>query len=314
MLLENSEFLLTNQGKPSPEALKILSESPQAEVDRSAEKLPELRAKTKSSIEPAVERAIIATQVSIKTVSIAGVECLEVLPNGPAADWTILYCFGGGFVQGSPFEDLTIAAPLCAVTGAKIIIPNYRLAPEHPWPAAVDDGFSVYQELSKQPFALVGESAGGNLALSLMLSANEGRLNLPHAAALLSPWCDLSNSGDSQEFNNGRDPTLTTQGSKAAARHYVGDNDPHDPLISPINGTFSEGFPPCMITTGTRDLLLSQAVRLAAVLRNAGVQVDLHVWEGLWHVFEWDDRLPEAKKSISEIALFLNDNLSSGKE
>ena len=85
-------------------------------------------------------------------------------------------------------------------------------------------GFSVYQELSKQPFALVGESAGGNLALSLMLSASEGRLNLPHAAALLSPWCDLSNSGDSQEFNNGRDPTLTTQGSKAAAQHYVGDN------------------------------------------------------------------------------------------
>ena len=124
MLLDNSEFLLTNQGKPSPEALKILSESPQAEVDRSAAKLPELRAKTKASIEPAVERAIIATQVSIKTVSIAGVECLEVLPNGPAADWTILYCFGGGFVQGSPFEDLTIAAPLCAVTGAKIIIPN----------------------------------------------------------------------------------------------------------------------------------------------------------------------------------------------
>ncbi|MEI4196886.1 alpha/beta hydrolase [Roseovarius sp. E0-M6] len=230
---------------------------------------------------------------------------MELVPVAPTASWPILYGFGGGFVQGSPVEDLPIAAPLCAATGARVIIPDYRLAPEHPWPAAVDDGFAVYREMARRPFAIVGESAGGNLALALMLRARTAGLSLPLAAALLSPWCDLSNSGDSLSFNDGRDPSLSARSSWQAAQYYVGENAVNDPGISPVNGVFDPGFPPFVITTGTRDLHLSQAVRLSQVLRGDGARVDLQVWDGLWHVFEWYDHLPEARCSIRRIAAHL---------
>ena len=137
-----------SRARPSPEALKILAETTVVDVNRSPENLPNLRVQTKAFIKRAVERAKDTTGVSIQTVKISGVECLEVLPKRPSKDWTLLYFFGGGFVQGSAFEDLTIAAPLCALTGAKIILPKYRLAPEDPWPAAVEDGFAVYKALA----------------------------------------------------------------------------------------------------------------------------------------------------------------------
>lgn len=296
---------MTVPGHLSTEARRILSEEQNTPSNRSAENLPALRAKTKSFIAPAVERVLEANNVMTRGIIINGVHCLEVRPPELTAPWPILYGFGGGFVQGSPFEDLTIAAPLCAMAGAKLFIPNYRLAPEHPWPAAIDDGFAVYQALCEKPFAIVGESAGGNLALALMLRAQKAGLPLPDAVALISPWCDLDTSSDSQAFNDGRDPSLTTQCSEAAARHYAGDNDLTNPDISPIYGDYDCSFPPCLITTGTRDLLLSLSVRLATVLRESGINVDLQVWEGLWHAFEWDDRIPESNKSLSNIATFL---------
>ena len=298
---------MISQGNPSVEALRIIAESTFTDVDRSPENLPKLREETRAFIAPAVERVLRSTNVSTHETIVAGVKCLEVLPPERSADWRILYGFGGGFVQGSPFEDLTIAAPLCAMTGARVIIPEYRLAPEHPWPAAIDDGFAVYEAMAGTKFALVGESAGGNWALSLILRAMDERLALPGAAALLSPWCDLTNSGDSQVFNDGRDPSLTTKGSIEAAAPYSGGNALNDPKISPINGTFDATFPPCIITTGTRDLLMSQAARLSTVLKSRGAHIDLRVWDGLWHVFEWDDRLPEAQHSLKEIANFLSE-------
>lgn len=301
---------MRSQGKLSPEAFHILNEKPVSKPERSAENLPSLRAETRAYITPVVERTLRSSGVSTENINIAGIPCLEVLPPKHTATWDILYGFGGGFVGGSPFEDLTIVAPLCTMTGAKAIIPDYRLAPEHPWPAAIDDGFAVYRELAKKPFAIVGESAGGNFALSLILHAKMEGLPLPSVAALLSPWCDLSNSGDSLIANDGRDPTLTAQDVSTSAQHYAAGNTLEDSAISPINGTFDESFPPCIITTGTRDLLLSQSVCLANVLRDNNVQVDLHVWESLWHVFEWDDRIPEARQSLSRIAKFLTRHMN----
>jgi acetyl esterase/lipase len=117
-------------------------------------------------------------------------------------------------------------------------------------------------------------------------------------------------SSDSQMFNDGRDPSLRIQESKTAARLYAGDHDITNPDISPINGSFDGAFPPCLITTGTRDLLLSLSVRLARCLRESGVEVDLQVWEGLWHVFEWQHHIPEAQQSMRNIAAFLKGHLS----
>lgn len=301
---------MTLNGHLSPEAQCILNQQQSVLSDRSDTNLAELRVTTKAYITPAVERVLKNTKVTIQDVTINGVPCMEVNPPKLTAPWPILYGFGGGFIQGSPFEDLTIAAPLCAMTGTVLVIPSYRLAPEHPWPAAIDDGFSVYQALCDKPFAVVGESAGGNLMLALMLRAKKAGLNLPKAAALMSAWCDLDTSSDSQSFNDGRDPSLATQDSKIASNFYAGHNDITIPDISPINGSYDSDFPPCLVTTGTRDLLLSLSIRLARVLRESGVDVDLQVWEGLWHVFEWDDRIPEANQSLSNIAVFLSKHFS----
>ena len=301
---------MTLNGHLSPEAQHILNQQQSGLSDRSDTNLAELRAATKAYITPAVKRVLKNTKVITRDVTINGVPCMEVNPPELTAPWPILYGFGGGFIQGSPFEDLTIAAPLCAMTGTVLVIPSYRLAPEHPWPAAIDDGFSVYQALCDKPFAIVGESAGGNLMLALMLRAKKAGLKLPKAAALMSAWCDLDTSSDSQSFNDGRDPSLATQDSRIASNFYAGRNDITNPDISPINGSYDSDFPPCLVTTGTRDLLLSLSIRLARVLRESGVDVDLQVWEGLWHVFEWDDRIPEANQSLSNIAVFLSKHLS----
>lgn len=296
---------------PSDEARRVLAGPRPVIPDRTASGLPELRRACKANARADAARILHATGVTSRSITIGNVPCLELVPAGEALAWSILYGFGGGFVQGSPVEDLPIAAPLCAATGARTIIPDYRLAPEHPWPAAVDDGFAVYRELARHPFAIVGESAGGNLALALMQRAKATGVRLPGAAALMSPWCDLGNAGDSVTFNDGRDPSLAVQSSWTAARHYAGENSLADPGISPIHGAFDAGFPPIIVTTGTRDLHLSQAVRLSRVLTDCGVRAQLQVWEGLWHVFEWYDHLPEAKDSIRQIAAHLKSNMTA---
>lgn len=296
---------MTKKYDLSPEAEHVLDQASYPLKDRSVDNLRVLRVAAKASISPAVEKVLNTHQVKTDIRHIRGIPCMRIYPIKPRVKWKIFYGFGGGYVSGSPFEDLTITAPLAAKTGAMVVVPNYRLAPEHPWPAAIDDGLLVFKALSEEPFAIVGESAGGNLCLALMLRAKQLRLPLPSAAVFLSPWCDLTNSGDSLNKNDGRDPVLSAQHIEFAAKHYVGDNDPENPMISPINGLFDETFPPSLITTGSRDLLLSQSSKLADMLSEKGISVDLRVWEDLWHVFEWDDQLPEAQKSLTHIADFL---------
>ena len=295
----------------SDEALNFLDKGIRSR-DRSAGNLPGLRAKAKSIAIAEAQRICQSHDVTMDEAILGGVRCLVVRPRNLAVNWPILYAFGGGMVEGSPEEDLPVIAPLSALTGARVIVPDYRLAPEHPWPAALEDGFAVYREIAGKPFAACGESAGGNLSLAWMLKAKAEGLPLPGAAALLSPWCDLRNTGDSLTFNDGRDPTLTRANSDLAARYYAGANTIDQPLISPVCGAFDRSFPPFLITTGTRDLLLSQAVQMSQRLRDCGVMVDLQVWEGLWHVFEWYDDLPEARQSIARIADHLTRGMACG--
>lgn len=295
----------------SDEAIKFLAREV-SKRDRSSQKLPAMRAKAKAFALSEVPHLCHANGVRLSQEMLGGVRCLVVQPRIQEVDWPILYSFGGGMVEGSPEEDLPLIAPLCALTRTRVIVPDYRLAPEHPWPAALDDSFAVYRAIAGNCFAAVGESAGGNLSLACMLKAKDEGIPLPRAAAVLSPWCDLSNAGDSLSFNDGRDPTLTRANSDLAAAYYAGANKVDQPLISPLYGKFDAGFPPFLITTGTRDLLLSQAVRLSRRLRDCGVVVDLQVWEGLWHVFEWYEDLPEARQSIARIADHLTRGMADG--
>lgn len=284
----------------------------------SAATIAEFRNEAASDFRVRAERALARLPVRQRDCIVAGVPCIEIVPaaSDPAA--TLLYCYGGGFVCGSAYEDLIISAPLAAFANLRVIAPKYRLAPEHPWPAAIDDGFAVYRDLRERTapgrLAIAGESAGGNMALAILLRARRDGLDLPAAAALLSPWCDLEHRGDSLEANDGRDPTLSLEWVEVAGSLYCGDHDAANPDISPINGAFDAEFPPVLITTGTRDLLLSQCVRLARVLRNAEISVDLRVWDDLWHVFEFYDEIPEADASLREIAHFLTSHLAPKTE
>jgi acetyl esterase/lipase len=270
------------------------------------------RQNAKDAFLPRADRTVQRCGVDIRDVQIAGIPCLDIRPGGQDAEGTILYCFGGGYISGSAREDLIVSAELCAGTGARVIAVDYRLAPESPWPAAHEDAWAVYASLcdSGTRFALAGESAGGNLALTLMLRAAEENLAAAQAVLLLSPWCDLADGGESLQANDGRDPSLRRMDVDAASGLFVGEADRTRPEISPLNGDFGPELPPVMITTGTRDLLMSQCLELARRMRHAGQDVTLDVYDGMWHVFEFYDELPEARQSLSACSAFLKQHLA----
>jgi acetyl esterase/lipase len=249
----------------------------------------------------------------LEDTELSGVRVQMLTPRGyqdRSDDRAILYLFGGAYVMGSPLTDLVITARLAHRLGLKIYSPYYPLAPEHPYPAAVDAAFAVYRALQStfQPgtIAIVGESAGGNLALATVLRARAEEVALPAATALLSPWCDLTASSESQRQPLGFDPTLDYDLQlRDSASAYAGSYDQKDPRVSPLYADYRGGFPPTLITTGTRDLLMSDCARLSTRMRRAGVDTRFHVWEGMWHVFEYYPEIPESGQSLEEIAHFL---------
>jgi len=237
-----------------------------------------------------------------------------VEPQVVSGSEVILYLFGGGFIVGCPEDDVSISARLAHMLGRRLCAPKYRLAPEHPYPAARDDVMAVFEALSdSSTVILIGESAGGNLALGLLLDIAAAGLVLPKAVALLSPYIDLTFSGDSHCTLEGLDPTLSVKYFLEPASYaYAGSEPREHPKVSPLWADIPSSLPPTIISTATRDLLLSDSVRLAAKLRAKDVTVELQIAEGLWHVFEWYPELPEAAESLQAIANFLNRYTSTG--
>ena len=259
-------------------------------------------------------KAIIATYVEELTQEdIGGIRSLLVTPKSydiANEDRCVLYFFGGAFVVGSPDVDLPIIARLASRLGIKVVAPYYRRAPEYQCPAAINDGLAAYRALldsySHDRVAIVGESAGGNLSLSVALHAREQGSDLPAAIVLMSPWCDVTPTGETQQKPTGFDPTLDYELQlKESAAAYAGQFDQKDPRVSPLYADYSVDFPSTLITTGTRELFLSDCKRLETVLRQSGVDVTLRIWDGMWHVFEWYADIPEADQSIDEIADFI---------
>ena len=300
----------------SIEAQEFIATNPSSAVlPPDGSRIEEFRRDSAEYFQPRVDRALSRYDISVKNTIISGIPCLEVTPNAGKVRGVVLHFFGGGFVCGSAYENLLIAAPICQYSGAKIVLPEYRLSPENLWPGAIEDCFAVYKELQDRlsgiSLAISGDSAGGNLGLAISLRAYHENVDLPAALALLSPWCDLTNQGDSLETNDGRDPTLTRAWLNEAAKLYASAADLSQPTLSPIFASYPSEFPPVMITTGTRDLLMSQSVRLDRRLRDASVECTIRIWDNLWHVFEYYDELPESKASLEEIAQFLSVHLNS---
>lgn len=243
--------------------------------------------------------------------SVGGVPVAVLTPRnipGENKDKIALYVHGGGFALGNP--DDAYAMRLAGLLQMPVYAVCYRLAPEHPFPAALNDCLDVYAELVKshdpQRVVLFGGSAGGNLALAMLLMADAAGLPMPAALGLSSPAADLTRTGDSYFANQGRDPVLQWDDlMEYFALAYAGGKNPKDPLLSPVYADFWPGFPPTLIITGTRDLFLSGCVRLNLVMRRAGVDVELLVWEGMFHGFDLIPDLPEGEDARREMAAFL---------
>lgn len=233
----------------------------------------------------------------------------------------LLFFHGGGYVFNSGRSGLAEGIYMAAIGRFKVIAVDYRLAPEHPYPAALEDAMAVYRDLLKSykagDIGVFGSSTGGAITLALCLLAKQDGLPLPGAIAPGTPWSDLSKTGDSYFTNDSIDNVLGFYdgllGSMATA--YAAGHDFKDPLLSPINSDFS-GFPPAILGTGTRDLFLSNTVRAHRKLRESGVDADLLVIEGLSH-YQYVTLPPEAPETqyyFTQVAKFFDKYLGKGKQ
>ena len=232
----------------------------------------------------------VAGDVDQNPTTIGGVNGIEVTISGTDAENVILYFHGGVYVIGSAATSVPLVSDLARRTGAKAVTLDYRLAPEHPYPAAVEDARAAYEGLLEQgidpgQIALAGDSAGGGLAVATLLALRDAGTPLPSCAFLMSPYADLTLSGETILERQALDPILTPDGLRLRIPDYVAGADASDPLISPVFGDL-RGLPPLLIQAGSHEILLSDALRLAARAATADVPITLEVTPGVPHVFQ----------------------------
>jgi acetyl esterase/lipase len=256
------------------------------------------------------------TDVRQSPTTVGGVDAIEVTAPGADADAVILYFHGGVYVIGSAATSVPLVAELARRTGARVITVDYRLAPEHPYPAAVDDARDAYQGLLEQGvdpgrIALAGESAGGGLAVATLLALRDAGTALPSCAFLMSPYADLTLSGDSIASRQAVDRTLTPEGLRLRIPDYVAGANAADPLISPVFADLT-GLPPLLIQVGSNEILLSDSLRLGERAAMADVTVTLDVTDGVPHVFQaFAAMLDEADAALVRASAFLTDHLAA---
>jgi epsilon-lactone hydrolase len=257
----------------------------------------------------------VAPDVQQRAVETGGVDGVEVTIQGTPADKVILYFHGGVYVIGTALASVPLVSELVRRTGIKAITVDYRLGPEHPYPAAVEDARAAYEGLLAQGIApdqivLAGESAGGGLAVATLLALREAGTPLPSCAFLMSPYADLTLSGETLTARQALDPVLTPDGLRVRVPDYVGGADAADPHISPIFGDLS-GLPPLLIQAGSHEVLLSDALRLAARAALSDVPVILDVTPGVPHVFQgFAGLLDEAGAALDRASDFVKAQLA----
>ncbi|RXF73916.1 alpha/beta hydrolase [Hansschlegelia zhihuaiae] len=254
-----------------------------------------------------------------RRITIGGLTAEEHRPRRGPVNGVILYLHGGGFVMGSARTHRGISGRLARGAAARVITLNYRLAPEHPYPCALDDVVAVYRALlddGTEParIAVSGDSAGGNLAFALLLRLKGEGAPLPAAIVGLSPFVDMTGSGASMERNAALDPFLDAVRLPDVVGAYAPGLDPVDPLLSPLFGDLA-GLPPCLIQCGGDEILLDDAVRMQAALAAAGVHSELEVWPRMPHVWQaFAGFLPEGKAALARICAFLRTELGRAAE
>lgn len=293
----------------SPEMQQVLAtlkERQRAAAGRPPAPVEEVRA----GFVPADAIHPIPDDVRVTEVDAGGVPAHWLDPPGADAHRVLLFLHGGGFQLGSLASDGELAARLGRAAGMRVLFPEYRLAPEHPFPAALDDVRSAWewlrsdQHLDASALAVAGDSAGGGLAVSLLVATRDEGGALPAAVVLMSPTVDLTSSGRSMTDRVDEDPVSTPELLRGLASDYLGGADPRTPLASPLFAPLG-GLPPLLIQVGTADLLLSDAQRLAGAATQAGVSVTLETGDGLPHVYPLNADTPEAVEATERSGRFL---------
>ncbi len=245
-----------------------------------------------------------------KADTIGGVPCEWQWMDGTDAGPVLLYFHGGGYALGSVNTHRGLVTALSAASGMRGLSVDYRLAPEHPFPAAVDDAVAVYRALIEDgtkpaDIAVAGDSAGGGLSLALLVALKEHDLPQPACAALLSPWSDLRISAGSYETRRDADPWITREGITQMAKLYLGDAPATTALASPLLADLS-GLAPLLIHVGDREVLLDDAVDLAERARAAGVDAQIAIWDDMIHVFQaFFPLVEEGRQSIAQLGKFI---------
>lgn len=249
------------------------------------------------------------THIELKNFSMK----LLSLKENPSQDHVILQLHGGGYMGAVRNAYYVFAGLYNEVShGCNVLTPDYRVAPEHPYPAALEDAVASYQWLLDKGYygeqiIVAGDSAGGGLAMALCMYLKDHHMSMPGGVVAMSPWTDLTASGESYETNYERDPLFgNTKDSLIYVNDYAGDHDKMDCYISPLFGDF-RGFPPMLIQVGSLEMLLSDSVSVAAKAREQGIRVRLSIYEGMFHVFQMAYlNIPESKKAWAEVGKFID--------
>lgn len=243
-------------------------------------------------------------------ISANGVPGEWIIPEGTENEHIILYLHGGSYSAGSPHSHRALAGNIAYAAKARALTIDYRLAPEHPYPAALEDALTAYKWLIEkhakpEQITIAGDSAGGGLTIALLLALRDLDIPMPASAVVLSPWTDLSASGESWQTNAKSDYVINGESLRVSAQLYLDRADPRDPLASPVYANLA-GLPPLLIQVGSDEILLSDSTRLAEHARRADVDVKLEIWDGMQHVWHFAANIvPEAREAIKKIGEFI---------
>jgi acetyl esterase/lipase len=246
----------------------------------------------------------------VETLKLDGVPAVHIKTPQSHADRHLLYLHGGAHMAGSPVLYRDFMWRLANVTRSRVTILDHRLAPEHPFPAALDDAVAAYRRLvadgaDPKRMAIAGESSGGGLALSTLLRLRDEGVPLPAAAVVLSPWTDLALTGASLQTNAKADPMIRSDQTPRLAAQYLAGADPRTPYASPLYGD-PANLPPTLIQVGSDEVLLDDSVRMAERLRAAGCDVEIEIWPRMPHAWQlWPRIVPEAHTAIARIGEFV---------
>ena len=271
--------------------------------------------KQRKALERFSTLSILPGKTKIRPLQIGKINAEWISVGNTPENCVILYLHGGAYCIGSLNTHRELAARISKASKIKILQIDYRLAPEHPHPAAVEDAVFAYRWLLKNGFSsnnivIAGDSAGGGLSIAALVKLRDLGEPLPSAAVCLSPWTDLELTGESMNTHIHKDPFLTPAWLNYMAKHYAADNDFRLPLISSVYANLAM-LPPLLIQVGSDEIFLSASIRLAKRAREAGVDVTLDIWENMWHVWHFfAGKMPEANTALNYMGRFIRKHIN----